>query len=93
MLASLQINLGLLADEDRRPVAVRGYPGNTADPSTVQDQVRKLKDEFGLDLVLFVGDRGMATQTQIDKLIEQGGVERSAPRFSPTTETELGSAK
>ena len=71
----LQINLGLLADEDGRPVAVRAYPGNTADPSTVQDQLRKLKDEFGLDLVLFVGDRGMATQTQIDKFMEQGGVE------------------
>jgi transposase len=71
----LQVNFGLLTDEEGRPVSVSVYSGRTADPSTVQDQVKKLKDEFGIDLVVFVGDRGMVTQTQIDKFIEQGGVE------------------
>lgn len=71
----LQINFGLLTDEDGRPVSVSVYEGRTADPATVQDQVRKLKDEFGIDLVVFVGDRGMLTQVQIDRFVEQGGVE------------------
>ena len=35
------------------------------------DQVQKLRKRFGLDRVVLVGDRGMLTQTQIDKLREQ----------------------
>ena len=30
---------GVLTDADGRPVAVQVYPGNTADPKTVPDQV------------------------------------------------------
>lgn len=71
----LQVNFGLLTDDEGRPVSVSVYRGNTADPATVQDQVKKLKDDFGIDLVVFVGDRGMVTQTQIDKFVEQEGVE------------------
>ena len=71
----LQINFGLLTDEDGRPVSVTVYKGNTADPATVQDQVKKVKEDYGIDLVVFVGDRGMVTQTQIDQFVEQGGVE------------------
>ncbi len=70
-----QINFGLLTDEEGRPISVSVYDGRTTDPSTVQDQARKLKEDYELDLVVFVGDRGMVTQTQIDKFIEQDGVE------------------
>ncbi len=70
-----QINFGLLTDEDGRPVSVTVYEGNVADPATVKDQVTKLKQRFGLDLLVFVGDRGMVTQTQVDAFVEQKGVE------------------
>ncbi len=59
---------GLLADGEGRPVAVDVYPGNTADPKTVPDQVEKLRGRFGLRRVVLVGDRGMLTQTQIETL-------------------------
>ncbi|MBI4468593.1 MAG: IS1634 family transposase [Acidobacteria bacterium] len=65
---------GVLADPAGRPVAVdavrtfRVYPGNTGDPTTVPDQVKKLRDQFGLSRVVLVGDRGMLTETQIEKL-------------------------
>ncbi len=59
---------GVLADQAGRPVAVDVYPGNTGDPRTVPDQVKKLRDQFGLSRVVLVGDRGMLTQTQIEKL-------------------------
>ena len=59
---------GLLTDADGRPVAVDVYPGNTADPKTVPDQVHKLRARFGLERVVLVGDRGMLTDTQIDAL-------------------------
>ena len=65
---------GLLADGAGRPVAVDVYPGNTGDPSTVPDQVEKLRQRFGLKRVVLVGDRGMLTQTQIDALRDYPGL-------------------
>ena len=65
---------GLLTDADGRPVAVEVYPGNTADPTTVPDQVDKLSRQFGLCRVVLVGDRGMLTQTQINTLREHPGL-------------------
>jgi transposase len=59
---------GALTDRDGRPVAVQVYPGNTGDASTVGDQVNKLRGRFGISRVVLVGDRGMLTQTQIEKL-------------------------
>jgi transposase len=65
---------GVLTDADGRPVAVQVYPGNTADPKTVPDQVEALTKRFGLSRVVLVGDRGMLTQTQIDVLKKHPGL-------------------
>jgi transposase len=65
---------GLLTDRDGRPVAVQVYPGNTADPKTVPDQVHTLRKRFGLRRIVLVGDRGMLTQPQIDKLRQEPGL-------------------
>jgi transposase len=59
---------GLLTDPLGRPVAVDVYPGNTADSTTVPDQVIKIREKFGLTRIVLVGDRGMLTQTRIDTL-------------------------
>ena len=59
---------GVLTDAEGRPIAVDVYPGQTGDPSTVPDQVRKLRGRFGISRVVLVGDRGMLTQTQIEAL-------------------------
>jgi transposase len=65
---------GTLTDAEGRPVAVQVYPGNTADPKTVPDQVETLTQRFGLSRVVLVGDRGMLTQTQIDILKKHPGL-------------------
>ena len=65
---------GAMTDAQGRPVAVDVYPGNTGDPTTVPDQVEKLRARFGLERIVLVGDRGMLTQTQIDKLREHPGL-------------------
>jgi hypothetical protein len=65
---------GLLTDGEGTPVAVGVYPGNTADPKTVPDQVRTLRDRFGLSRVTLVGDRGMLTETQIEVLRKHPGL-------------------
>ncbi len=65
---------GVMTDDDGRPISVDVYPGNTADPTTVPDQMEKLKTRFGLERIVVVGDRGMLTQTQIDKLRKRPGI-------------------
>jgi hypothetical protein len=68
----LQIEYGLVTDDEGRPVAVEVVPGDTADPATVPAVVEKLKVRFGLDDVVLVGDRGMLTSARIEALREQG---------------------
>jgi transposase len=55
----LQIVIGLLADEDGEPLAVRVFEGNTSDPTTVVEQIKILQGQFGVEELVFVGDRGM----------------------------------
>jgi transposase len=65
---------GVMTDRAGRPVAVQVYPGRTGDPSTLADQVEKLRGRFGLDRLVMVGDRGLLTETQIEKLRQYPGV-------------------
>ncbi len=65
---------GVLTDAQGRPIALQAYAGNTGDPRTVPDQVEKLRQRFTLRQVVLVGDRGMLTQTQIDKLKQYPGL-------------------
>ena len=65
---------GLLTDQVGRPVAVEVYSGNTGDPTTVADQVDKLREGFGLSQIVMVGDRGMLTQAQINSLRQHSGL-------------------
>jgi len=55
----LQIVIGLLADSEGEPLAVRVFAGNTSDPVTVADQIKLVKEQFGVEELVFVGDRGM----------------------------------
>ena len=65
---------GVMTDGEGCPVAVSVYAGNTGDPTTVADQIEKLREKFGLQRVVMVGDRGMLTQPQIDKLKQRPGL-------------------
>jgi len=61
----LQIVFGLLCNAEGCPVAVEVYEGNTGDPTTLGDQIEKVRTRFGLSRVVFVGDRGMLTSARI----------------------------
>ena len=65
---------GVLADSMGRPLAVQAYAGNTGDPTTVPDQVEKIRGRFGLQRVVLVGDRGLLTETQINHLKRHPGL-------------------
>ena len=69
----LQIVYGLLCAPNGCPVAIEVFEGSTGDPATLASQVTKLKQRFGLDHVVLVGDRGMITQARITEDIKPAG--------------------
>jgi hypothetical protein len=71
----LQIVYGLLCAADGCPVAIEVFEGRTADPMTLTSQVSKLKERFGLDHVVLVGDRGMITQARIAEDLSAAGLD------------------
>jgi hypothetical protein len=68
-----QIEYGLLTDPVGRPVAVRVFPGNTADPTAFTTIVQAVKDTFSLKDMVMVGDRGMITSARVHELRDLGG--------------------
>ncbi|MGZ6589587.1 MAG: IS1634 family transposase [Solirubrobacteraceae bacterium] len=68
----LQINYGLICSPQGRPVGVRVHEGSTTDSVTVPDTVQTVREQFGIEHVVFVGDRGMITQAHVHSLKEQG---------------------
>jgi Transposase DDE domain len=71
----LQIVYGLLCAADGCPIAIEVFEGSTADPMTLTSQVTKLKERFGLDHVVLVGDRGMITQARITEDLTTAGLD------------------
>ena len=68
----MQIIVGLLCDQQGRPLAIEVFAGNTRDPATVASQIRKLAERFGGGEVTFVGDRGMLKSRQVEDLLTHG---------------------
>jgi transposase len=71
----LQIVFGLLCDKRGCPLAVEVFEGNTvarvrapaalSDSSTITTQIEKVRQRFGIKQVVWIGDRGMITNTRI----------------------------
>lgn len=70
-----QIEYGLLTDPAGRPVAIKVFPGNTADPTAFLDAVKIVRDRFKLTEMVMVGDRGMITAARIEALRADTGSE------------------
>jgi hypothetical protein len=69
-----QVNYGLLTTRDGCPVAISVYAGNTSDASTLMPQVAQLRERFGLERLVLVGDRGMISHRAIGELRELDGL-------------------
>lgn len=66
-----QIVVGLICNGQGCPVGVEVYAGNTKDETTVVDKVHEIKRSYGIEKVIFVGDRGMITQSNIEALKDE----------------------
>jgi transposase len=54
------------------PIAHHVWPGNTLDVTTVSEAVRDLTARFAIRRVIFVGDRGMVSEENLDELLRNG---------------------
>jgi transposase len=71
---TLQVNYGLLTDARGCPVAVSVYEGNVGDSLTLMPEVTRLRERFGIEQLVMVGDRGMISQKSIDQMREIDGI-------------------
>ncbi len=67
-----QISYGLCCAPEGQPFSIEVHKGNTGDPTTLLAAVERVKDTFGIEHVVFVGDRGMITEARTKVLKEQG---------------------
>src|SRR6266536_104242 len=79
-----QIEYGLLCDPAGRPVAVRVFAGNTADPTAFTQAVEVVRGSFDLRRLILVGDRGMITSARIGDLRATPGMAWITALRAPT---------
>ena len=70
----LQIVFGLLCTAQGCPVAVEVFEGNVGDPSTLASQIDKIKQRFGIEHIVLIGDRGMITEARINETVKPAGI-------------------
>jgi transposase len=68
----LQVVIGMTADTQGRPVSVEVFEGNTKDSQTMGSKIKELKEAYGLEEIIFVGDRGVSTVGNLESLQAAG---------------------
>jgi len=66
-----QMIVGLVMDQDGRPLCCELWPGNTADVTTLLPVVDRLRARFGVARLCVVADRGMISAATIAALEER----------------------
>ena len=72
---TLQVNYGLLTDARGCPVAISVHDGNVSDSKTFMPEVQRLREDFGIEQMVIVGDRGMIFQGAIDAMRTTDGID------------------
>jgi transposase len=62
----MQLCIGLITDNDGFPLKVDVFKGNTVDSETVEYQIASIRKDFGINNIIFVGDRGMRIRYHIE---------------------------
>jgi len=63
-----QVNIGLVVTPEGLPIGYEVFAGNTADVTTVEDMVRLMEAKYGQARRIWVLDRGMISEENIDFL-------------------------
>jgi hypothetical protein len=67
-----QMVVGVIMDQDGRPVCSEMWPGDTADVTTLIPVIDRLRQRFAIGRVCVVADRGMISAQTIASLEERG---------------------
>lgn len=67
-----QVNIGLVVTPEGLPVGYEIFAGNTADVTTVEEMVELMEEKYGKPKRIWVLDRGMVSEENIDFLRERG---------------------
>lgn len=66
-----QVNIGLVVTPEGLPIGYEVFAGNTADVTTVEDMVELMETKYGRPKRIWVLDRGMVSEENIDFLRER----------------------
>jgi transposase len=66
-----QVTLGVVMTRDGVPLCHHVFPGNTVDKTTVTGVVKDLKERFHIGRVIFVADRGMLSDLNLEVLLNE----------------------
>jgi|WetSurSiteA1Bulk_404760.scaffolds.fasta_scaffold24509_1 transposase len=69
-----QMVIGLLCSPEGCPVGVEVFPGNTQDAQTVLNKIAEVQKKYGIREIIFVGDRGMITHANYEKVKDVKGL-------------------
>lgn len=69
-----QIVIGMICNSEGCPIAVEVFPGNKQDAATVMSKLDEIKNFYGIKELIFVGDRGMITQANFEKVKDMEGL-------------------
>jgi hypothetical protein len=67
-----QVNLGLVVTPEGLPIGYEVFAGNTADGTTVEDVVELMEAKYGQPKRIWVLDRGMVSEDNLDFLRARG---------------------
>ncbi len=68
-----QVVLGLLVDPEGIPLGFEVYPGNTFEGKTLEGIVLKMRKKFNIRRFIFVADRGLFSEKNLEHIREQCG--------------------
>jgi transposase len=66
-----QVNIGLVVTPEGLPIGYEIFAGNTADVTTVEEMVEVMEEKYGQAQRIWVMDRGMISEENIDFLRER----------------------
>jgi hypothetical protein len=67
-----QMVVGLVLDQEGRPICCELWPGNTTDVTTLLPVVERLEKRFGIRRICILADRGMIRAKTIEALEQRG---------------------
>jgi len=68
----VQVVIGLVINQDGLPISYHLFPGNTYEGKTVVPVLNKLRKDFLLEKIIFVGDKGILGEEIMKELSSEG---------------------